>query len=71
MATQSHEGTVLDTAVLRLEEVANYLRLSRKTVYRMARSGKLPAFKAANHWRVQRADLEAWIKRHTVAGESV
>jgi excisionase family DNA binding protein len=71
MASQPHKGTVVDTAVLRVEEVANYLRLSRKTVYRMARSGKLPAFKASSHWRVQRADLEAWIKRRTVTGEGV
>jgi excisionase family DNA binding protein len=58
---------MVGVAVLTLEEVADYLRLSRKTVYRMARSGGLPAFKAANHWRVRRADLEGWIERRTLA----
>ncbi len=54
---------MVDTEVLTLAEVAGYLRLSTKTVSRMARSGELPAFKAANHWRVRRAELEGWIRR--------
>ena len=59
---QSLSGPVLDVEVFTLEEVASYLRLSRKTVSRMARSGDLPAFKAANHWRVRRVELEGWIR---------
>jgi excisionase family DNA binding protein len=58
---------VTDREVLTLEEVADYLRLSTKTISRMARSGQLPAFKAGNHWRVRRAELEGWIRRRTEA----
>ena len=58
---------MMATEVLTLEEVAGYLRLSRKTISRMARSGELPAFKAGNHWRVKRAELEGWIRRRTDA----
>ncbi len=66
-ARQSLSGLVVDFEVFTLEEVASYLRLSRKTVSRMARSGELPAFKAANHWRVRRVELEGWIRRRMEA----
>ena len=49
--------------VLTLDEVAAYLRVSKKTVYNIARSGALGAFKAGKHWRVRRAELGAWIKQ--------
>jgi PTS system nitrogen regulatory IIA component len=58
----------VENEVLTLEEVAKYLRLSKKTVYKMARAGEIPAFKAGNHWRVKRPELEAWIRRRTKVG---
>jgi excisionase family DNA binding protein len=57
----------MEAAVLTLEEVATYLRVSKKTAYRLARSGDLPAFKAASNWRVRSSDLNSWIRRRTVA----
>ena len=35
--------------ILTLDEVAERLRISKKTVYKMVRSGDLPAFKAGKH----------------------
>ena len=49
--------------ILTLDEVAEYLKIPKKTVYKMTRSGELPAFKAGKHWRVPRAKLGAWIAR--------
>ena len=70
MDKQSLRGSTTEVEVLTLGEVAGYLRLSTKTVSRMARAGELPAFKAGNHWRVRRAELEDWIKRRMETGRS-
>ena len=51
--------------ILTLDEVAAYLKISKKTVYKIVRSGALPAFKAGKHWRVRRVDLGAWIARRS------
>ncbi|MCY3842840.1 MAG: helix-turn-helix domain-containing protein [Acidobacteria bacterium] len=51
--------------ILTPDEVAAYLKVSKKTVYKIVRSGALPAFKAGKHWRVRRADLGAWIARRS------
>ena len=68
MANRPQRRQSGEAEVLTLEEVASYLRVSQKTAYRLAGSGMLPAFKAANQWRVRRADLEEWILRRTAAG---
>ena len=48
--------------ILTLKEVADYLKLTEKTAYRLAAEGKLPGFKVGGAWRFQREDLEAWIE---------
>ena len=42
-------------------EVATYLKIPKKTVYKMLQTGELRAFKAGKHWRVSRDNLGAWI----------
>jgi len=51
----------MDTEIMTLKEVADYLRLSEKTVSRMAQEGRIPAQKLARQWRFQRSSIESWI----------
>jgi excisionase family DNA binding protein len=44
-----------------VRDVAGFLSVDEKTIYRLAQQGKLPGFKVAGTWRFQRLDLEAWI----------
>ncbi len=50
--------------LLTLYEVADYLRLNRFTVYRMAERGKLPAIKVANQWRFKEKDIDKWLEEN-------
>ena len=52
--------------ILTLDEVAGYLKISKKTAYRIVRSGDLSAFKAGKHWRVRRAELGRWIAKRSL-----
>lgn len=47
--------------ILTLEEVAAYLKAGRRTVYRLAAEGKIPAFKLGGTWRFRRTELDQWI----------
>lgn len=47
--------------ILTPQEVAEYLRIDIQTVYRLAQSGKLPAFKAGKSWRFHRMDVERYV----------
>ena len=59
-------GAPTRAEILTLTEVAEYMKISKKTTYRMARSGALPAFKVGKHWRVRQAELEAWIAERSL-----
>lgn len=48
--------------VLRLREVADLLKVGEKTVYSMAQTGELPAFKVRGQWRFSRKDIDTWIE---------
>jgi len=52
-------ATIDDAAeIFTLDEVAAYLRVSKRTVFRLASRGKIPAFKLGGTWRFRRAKLD-------------
>lgn len=48
--------------LLTISEVAGYLRLSKITVYKMTRKGKIPASKIGRQWRYDKNDIDEWFK---------
>ena len=53
--------------ILTIKEVAEYLQVTERTLYRLAQEGKIPAFKVGNSWRFRREDLDQWIRDQTTA----
>jgi len=53
---------MMQDALLTTEQVANYLKIDKFTVYRLVAQKKLPAFKVGNQWRFKRTLLEAWLR---------
>ena len=47
--------------VMTLEEVAEYLQVSQKSILRMAQTGKIPAAKVASQWRFMRSVIDDWL----------
>lgn len=64
MSTISSEGEILTT-----KQVAEYLKVTDRTIYRLAGAKKplsiKAAFKVGGTWRFSRADLDAWIRRQS------
>lgn len=52
-----------------VRDVALYLNVDEKTIYRLAQRGELPGFKVAGAWRFQPGDIRRWIdERKRVIG---
>ncbi len=47
--------------ILTIKEVAEYLKITERTLYRLVQEGKIPAFKVGGSWRFQLSDIKAWI----------
>ena len=47
--------------VMTVEDVADYLRVPRSSVYKLAQTGELPGRKVGKHWRFHRKTMESWL----------
>jgi repressor LexA len=56
----------MDSDILTLQEVAEYLKVDERTVYRMVKSKQLPAFKVRNQWRFKKEAIDNWIKKSNI-----
>jgi excisionase family DNA binding protein len=45
-----------------VRDVAVFLNVDEKTIYRLVTKGELPGFKVLGSWRFQKSDLDAWIE---------
>ena len=51
--------------ILTIREVADYLKVTERTIYRLSGAKKIPAFKVGGAWRYCRSDIDAWIKQQS------
>ncbi len=51
-----------DNAIMTIGEIADYLKVTERTIYRLAGAKQIPAFKVGGSWRFSEADIEAWIR---------
>lgn len=49
--------------IMTIEEVAEHLRVSERTVYDWAQKGEIPCGKFGTSWRFKRQDIEEWIDK--------
>ena len=50
-----------DTApVLTVRDLSNYLRIHPSTVYRLLKTGQLPAFRVGSDWRFNVEEIDRW-----------
>jgi excisionase family DNA binding protein len=57
-------------AILTIKEVADYLKVTDRTIYRLAAAKQIPAFKVGGSWRFAQADIDEWIKQQSSPEQS-
>ena len=53
----------LISEVLTIDELAAYLKISKSTLYKLAREGKIPSNKVGRRWRFQKRSIDHWLGR--------
>jgi excisionase family DNA binding protein len=56
----------MSVTLLTAAEVADQLRVSTMTIYRLIRRGELPAVRVGRNYRVRERDLEAYLATQVV-----
>lgn len=67
MATTMPRST-REGEILTIKQVAEYLKVTERTIYRLAAAKKIPAFKVGGAWRFSLADIDRWIKQQSREG---
>jgi excisionase family DNA binding protein len=50
----------MESKVLTVQEVSNYLRVHPSTIYRMLKKNLLPAFRVGSDWRFTIEAIDKW-----------
>jgi len=51
------------TAVLTVDELAEYLKVPKSTLYKLAQEGKVPGQKVGRHWRFRKEAIDRWLEQ--------
>jgi excisionase family DNA binding protein len=46
--------------MMTLQEVADYLRVTRSTIHRLLKRNQIPAFRIGRHWRFNTEEIDNW-----------
>lgn len=57
-------------AVLTIDELVDYLRIPKSTLYKLAQEGKIPARKVGRHWRFRKEAIDRWLEQLPAQNEA-
>jgi len=62
MFNLAHHHKMTDQELMTIEEVADYLRVKKRTVYEWIKKGKIPGIKTVGQWRFKKAQIDTWLE---------
>jgi excisionase family DNA binding protein len=62
------EQNGLGDRLLMVREVAELMRVSNMTVYRLIKAGDLPALRVGKNFRIRRSDVECYLGGQSFSG---
>jgi len=47
--------------ILTIEELSEYLKIPRSTLYKLCQEGRIPSQKVGRHWRFRKSTIDKWL----------
>jgi len=57
---------MVEKEIMTVKQIAQYLQMDEHTIYRLARSGQIPAIKIAGQWRFKKDVIDKWINEKSI-----
>ncbi|MEE9613034.1 MAG: helix-turn-helix domain-containing protein [Desulfatiglandales bacterium] len=51
----------MEKEIMTIEEAANYLQIGKRSIYKLAKEGRIPGKKILNKWRFEKESLRKWV----------
>jgi excisionase family DNA binding protein len=55
-------------AVMTIDDLAEYLQVSKSSLYKLVQSGQIPGHKVGKHWRFRRNTIDRWLDKGEAVG---
>ncbi len=52
--------------IMTIKQIAKYLQVDIRTIYRLAQKGEIPCFKIGYTWRFKKEKIDKWIEEKDV-----
>jgi len=52
----------MEKEILTIEEAADYLKIGKRSLYKLAKEGLVPGKKILNKWRFEKESLREWVR---------
>jgi excisionase family DNA binding protein len=49
--------------IMTIEKLSGYLKISKSTLYKIVREGKIPSQKIGRHWRFRKGAIDHWLEK--------
>jgi excisionase family DNA binding protein len=56
-----------DVTLMTIDDLATYLKVTRRTIYEWLKTRKIPAVKLIGQWRFRKDKIDAWLEHKTIA----
>jgi excisionase family DNA binding protein len=66
---QQRRSPFADDGFLTVEEVADAMRVSKMTIYRLIKSGQLAAIQVGKNYRIRESDVDRYLSERSVRVE--
>ncbi len=67
--TRARGHSLPTPAVMTIDDLSEYLQVSKSSLYKLVQSGKVPGQKVGKHWRFHRDSIDSWLKKQTPVGQ--
>ena len=57
---------MINGGLMTMEELADYLKVTRRTIYDWVKHNKIPAVKLVGQWRFKKDKIDAWIETRSL-----
>ena len=61
---------MIDTDVMTVREVAGYLKVKARTIYRLVSQRAIPGFKVGGSWRFRKSEIDQWTSANAVTPDA-
>jgi len=57
---------MLNNGLMTIDDLAQYLKVTRRTIYEWLKHNKVPAVKIVGQWRFKKEKIDAWIENKSL-----